>query len=1082
MASDSAWPAQTEVAPWASARTAHLASLSAGGASDDSTRAGSGDGRVHDFHGMTATSSGQKLARIFAGKDLVEAARPIANSQSVAADSAPAGDVPAVSQSVIKPVSFQTGPGDRSMTPEEQAAANRARWEEQQQFSPVPGGNRPSPGANAQPAQPNQNPQPVQNQQPQQVPATTTPGAAKPVDAPAPAQPNPADSTVPAPTLPAEGVPWETRSDNGAVATSVIVPGTGGQTIDTTIRNADGTTTQVRSVSDGNGGVTTWTANADGSLSVRYPDGTNGAPPNQAKIYTVPAGQDSSGPAPISTDISADGKNTHTESVNPDGTVSQADSKVRDDGTIRTDHLNPNGSTSSTVATPGANGAITTTLISDIDPNGYGYDTDDAGIRWDVTPTSREGFDHKALELHVQRKEGDNFREEIFDKYGHLVSSELYGPTGSLIYGRTVKDDVEIVVGLASDVRKKASDQLARELMAAYASSRDKNNPDTSSPSYLAAQQLSDMLGNLPGDDNALIKAVYKDGKIVQVSIAGKDGIDHVVSIGEKPGRMSDPNRFLQFDLHPDGSMIDGRGNHLVQVEGSIIRYGPDGKPVIPNSSEARQPKIVKYSINATGKYEFEVEPKLFEYTGNRRFVHRPDTEVNAEITEIVPKPPGVGADKVYKVAGGGVLIEDASGIHWATDPGHGPSVAEQLEALAFELATLAVLDGAGRIAFRAGAKVIAAFKAREAAALAREAAAAAAAQKAAPSIAANTGRAGIPDSTAPFSWGGSAAANPVPRAGLPTEQPPVSWRGSAVSPASPRAALPTEQPPASWGGSAASPSVPKVSQAPAPASARVGPARIEAPAANPHTTFPNHGASVPRQGAEPWSDLPPRASSTVPRAGVPAPRIAELEVETELGVSTSRSRPPAGPTSTVGRGAELTRAGHVAAEPVAAGPTRLMRKGGKPQKFPKLPPLKGDLMFSEETTIAIAQKYGIDISDIRFVHYRGSIRGLGYGETTSPHDVTLYPEAFRKGAEFIKVIANGHMDVIPETIYLTGEARLARTLYHEKFHADELKQLGMKRPPRNAEEVLQFEIRAWAAENEWWESVGKYIHDATGK
>ncbi|MFC9435566.1 hypothetical protein [Nocardia sp. NPDC057030] len=1031
---------------------------------------------------MTATSSGQKLARIFAGKDLVEAAWPTANSQSVAADSAPAGDVPVVSPSVIKPVSFQTGPGDRSMTPEEQAAANQARRDEQQQFSPVPGGNRPSPGANTQPAQPNQNPQPVQNQQPQQVPATTTPGAAKPVDAPAPAQPNPADSTAPAPTLPAEGVPWETRSDNGAVATSVIVPGTGGQTIDTTIRNADGTITQVRSVSDGNGGVTTWTANADGSLSVRYPDGTNGAPPNQAKIYTVPAGQDPSGPAPISTDISADGKNTHTESVNPDGTVSQADSKVRDDGTIRTDHVNPNGSTSSTVATPGANGAINTTLISDIDANGYGYDTDDNGIRWDVTPTSREGFDHKALELHVQEKEGDNFREKIFDKYGHLVSSQLYDPTGSLISGSTLKDGVQIITGRAIDVRKQADDQMNRAVMAAIALSRDRKTVDTSSKDYISARQLSDMLGQLHGDRDALIKTVWKDGLLVQVSIAGKNGVDHVVSIGEKPGKASDPNRFLQFDRYPDGSMIDANGNHLVQVGDSIIRYGPDGKPVIPNSSEARKPSIVKYSIAVGGKYEFEVEPKAFENTSNRRFVQRPDTGVNAEITEVL-MPPGVSADKMYKVAGGGVLFKDGSGFHWATDPGHGPSVAEQFEDLAFELATLAVLDGAGRIAFRAGAKVVAAFKAREAAALAREAAAAAAAQKAAPGIAANTGRAGIPDSTAPFSWGGSSAANPVPRAGLPTEQPPVSWRGSAASPASPRAAFPTEQPPASWGGSAASPSVPKVSQAPAPGTARVGPPpRIEAPAANPHTTFPDHGASVPRQGAEPWSDLPSRAGSTAPRAGVPAPRIAELEVETELGASTSRSRPPAGPTSTVGRGAELARAGHVAAEPVAAGPTRLMRKGGKPQKFPKLPPLKGDLMFSEETTIAIAQKYGIDISDIRFVHYRGNIRGLGYGETTSPHDVTLYPEAFRKGAEFIKVIANGHMDVIPETIYLTGEARLARTLYHEKFHADELKQLGMKRPPRNAEEVLQFEIRAWAAENEWWESVGKYIHDATGK
>ncbi|MEV6556591.1 hypothetical protein AB0M22_12805 [Nocardia sp. NPDC051756] len=1057
MAIDSVWPGQGEVAPWVSARAAHLASLSTGGGLFD--RAAVGGGRVYDFHGMTAVSSGQKLARVFAGRDLVEAVRPTVDSVSVVADSG--AGVSFVSPSVIKPVSFQTGPGDRSMTPEEQAAANQARRAEQTQFSPVPGGNQPSQGVN----QPSQGvPVPSANNT---VPQQNVPQV-QPIQNPQPAPGNPGpgtDKPAPAPALPAEGVPWETKADNGAVATSVIVAGTGGQTIDTTIRNADGTITQVRSVSNGNGGVTTWTANADGSYSVRYPDGTNGAPPDQAKIYTVPAGMNPSGPAPITTDISADGKNTHTEYVNPDGTVSQADSKVRGDGTIRTDHLNPNGSTSSTVATPGANGAINTTLISDIDANGYGYDTDDAGIRWDVTPTSREGFDHKALELHVQQKEGDNFREKVFDKYGHQISSELYDPLGSLISGSAIRDGVQILTGRASDVRKQAADQMNRAVMVAMALSRDRNSFDTSNKDYVAAQQLSDMLMALHGDSNALIKTVWKDGQLVQVSIAGKNGIDHVVSIGEKPGKLSDQNRFLQFDRHPDGSMIDARGNHLVQVEGSIIRYGPDGRTVIPNSSEARQPKIVKYSLAVGGKYDFETEPKAFEYTGNRRFVHRPDTEVNAEITE-VPKPPGVVADKVYKVAGGGVLIEDASGIHWATDPGHGPSVAEQFEDLAFELATLAVLDGAGRIAFRAGAKVVAAFKAREAAALAREAAAA----KAAPGIAANTARVGIADSTAPFSWGGSAAPTPVPKAGLPAEQPPAAWGGSASPPSAPKAALPAEQPPVSWGGSAGSTSAPKITPP------------TQAPAANPHTTFPNHGAAIPARGAEPWADLPPRAGSNASRAGSPASRTAEIEFETELGVSINGSHPPARLTSDVGRGAEATRVGRAASEPVAAGPTRLMRKGGKPQKFPKLPPLKGDLRFGEETTIGVAQKYGIDISSIRFEHYRGNLRGLGYGETTSPRDVTLYPEAFRKGAEFVRVINDGVMELIPETIYLTGEARLARTLYHEKFHADELKQLGMKRPPRDPKEVLEFEIRAWAAENEWWESVGKYIHDATGK
>ncbi|MFD6155134.1 hypothetical protein ACFWF7_16365 [Nocardia sp. NPDC060256] len=810
MANDSAWPTHTEVAPWASARTAHLSSLSAGVvAVDDSTRPGGRGGRVYDFHGMTAASSGQKLARIFAGKELVESARPIVDSRSTVPDSAQvaAADVPFVSPSVIKPVSYQTGPGDRSMTPEEQAAANQARRDEQTQTPPVPGANQPSQGAAVQPANnpaPQQNPQPVSpNQNPQQAPVITNPGTDKPGDS--------VGQPASAPTLPSEGVPWETTADNGAVATSVIVAGTGGQTIDTTIRNTDGTITQVRSVSDGNGGVTTWTANADGSYSVRYPDGTNGAPPGQAKIYTAPVGMDPSGPAQISTDIGADGKNAHTESVNPDGTVSTADSKVRNDGTVRTDYTNPNGSTGSTLSTPVGNGVIKTATISDIDSNGYGYHTDDEGVRWDVTPTSREGFDHAALELHVQQKEGDNFRERVFDKYGHLISDQLYDPAGSLLGGTIRKNGVRVDAAPLSVVRKQADDQMNRAIMVAYATSGDKNKPDLSNPDYIAAQQLSDMIRNLEGDKNAMVKTVWQDGLLVQVSVAGKNGIDHVVSIGEKPGKASDPNRFLQFDLYPDGSMIDSHGNHLVQVGDSIIRYDVDGRAVIPDSSEARKPTIVGHSWVNGGEYDFEVEPKAFENTSNRRFVHRPDTGVNAEMIE-VPMPPGVSADKVYKVVGGGVMIEDSSGIHWATEPGRGPSAADQFEDLAFELATLAVLDGTGRVAFRVGAKVASAFKAREAAALAREAAAAAtaAAQRAAPSIAANTARTGLADSTAPVAWRGSAASDSVPKAGLPTEQPSVSWGGSAGVDGLPKIAVPKEPSPAPWSSSASSNPVPR--------------------------------------------------------------------------------------------------------------------------------------------------------------------------------------------------------------------------------------------------------------------------------
>lgn len=387
------------MAPWAPARIAHLAALSTDGGSADGA-AGAGEGRVYDFHGMTAVSSGQKLARILAGRDMVEAARPVVNSASAVPDSAPGAGAPLASPSVIKPVSFQTGPGDRSMTPEEQAAANQARRDEQTQFSPVPGGNQPSRGVN-QPAQGVPAP-PANNTVPQQNAPQV-----QPVQNPQPAPGNPApgtDKPAPASALPAEGVPWETKADNGAVATSVIVPGTGGQTIDTTIRNADGTTTQMRSVSNGQGGVTTWTANADGSYSVRYPDGTEGAEGGRAKIYTVPAGMNPSGPAPMQADISADGTRVETPSFDADGNRIGTDVGVlNEQGLYNNYHHDNYGNVLITQAVSNGKGGVDSTIIGGIDSDGSRWHLDKAGNRWSI---SDDGQGNTYLSRTVQAKDG----------------------------------------------------------------------------------------------------------------------------------------------------------------------------------------------------------------------------------------------------------------------------------------------------------------------------------------------------------------------------------------------------------------------------------------------------------------------------------------------------------------------------------------------------------------------------------------------------------------------------------------------------------------------------------------------------
>ncbi len=183
-----------------------------------------------------------------------------------------------------------------------------------------------------------------------------------------------------------EGVPWETPTSNGGTATSVIVPGTGGQTIDTTVRNADGTITQVRSVSDGNGGVTTWSANADGSYSVRYPDGTNGAANGEAKIYTVPAGLSPVGRAPIASDITANGQQVQTTSVNPDGSVLTADSTLNPDGSVNTIYPDGQGGTYTTTSRFGEHGHVDQAVTGRHSADGSGYQIEYDGIRIDRGP------------------------------------------------------------------------------------------------------------------------------------------------------------------------------------------------------------------------------------------------------------------------------------------------------------------------------------------------------------------------------------------------------------------------------------------------------------------------------------------------------------------------------------------------------------------------------------------------------------------------------------------------------------------------------------------------------------------------
>ena len=90
----------------------------------------------------------------------------------------------------------------------------------------------------------------------------------------------------------------------------------------------------------------------------------------------------------------------------------------------------------------------------------------------------------------------------------------------------------------------------------------------------------------------------------------------------------------------------------------------------------------------------------------------------------------------------------------------------------------------------------------------------------------------------------------------------------------------------------------------------------------------------------------------------------------------------------------------------------------------------------------SIAAKYGIDISRLDIRLGDKSLRGV-CGRTLPDGAVVLFPAGFR------------------------SEEDLARTLAHEKFHHDEI--AAGKPFPRDAVELDQWEDRAYAHEEEWW-------------
>lgn len=101
-------------------------------------------------------------------------------------------------------------------------------------------------------------------------------------------------------------------------------------------------------------------------------------------------------------------------------------------------------------------------------------------------------------------------------------------------------------------------------------------------------------------------------------------------------------------------------------------------------------------------------------------------------------------------------------------------------------------------------------------------------------------------------------------------------------------------------------------------------------------------------------------------------------------------------------------------------------------------------LPMNMNTVNSIAEKYGLDISDLKIVLAKGRV---GYYGVTSPKKViTFTRDAFR------------------------NEEQLARTIYHEQYHVNQIES-GMGYP-ETRQEAGPWEQDAEQAEESWWQNI----------
>lgn len=185
-----------------------------------------------------------------------------------------------------------------------------------------------------------------------------------------------------------EGVPWTETRPNGETLTHTIVPGTGGQTVDTRAVRPDGSFSDIRSVDDGQGGVQVWSDDSTGGSSYGRREGVDGD-------YTTErydgSPLDGAPPRVTSTGNPDNSQGTIT-GTNYNGTQSTGEFNRTGDNQYDLTTQNPNGSTSNIRSEIDPNTGNPVTVVADDDgvkmttPDGNvvpAIPTPDGGFTWE---------------------------------------------------------------------------------------------------------------------------------------------------------------------------------------------------------------------------------------------------------------------------------------------------------------------------------------------------------------------------------------------------------------------------------------------------------------------------------------------------------------------------------------------------------------------------------------------------------------------------------------------------------------------------------------------------------------------------